>query len=297
MRVLVFAEKEASLIKLCQSVHGLGDQVEAISLTQAAFVKGAEKVWHLPVKEGLRLEDYVPSLVAFFAAEQPDWIVFEPTKRCKCVAAMVAASLKISVLTDVLDIKNGIAERMVFGGLAIQKEKVAGKISMVMLGSGVFAEQDLPAGAATGVIAFVEPAHSLKVVRTEHLQGSKADLGSAKKIIGVGRGIGKAEDLQMIQSLATGIGAEVGCSRPIAESEGWMPKETYIGVSGLILSPEVYLAVGISGQVQHMVGINRAKTVIAVNKDKNAPVFKQADYGIVGDLYKVLPALVDKFAK
>ena len=100
----------------------------------------------------------------------------------------------------------------------------------------------------------------------------------------------------MVRQLAAAIGGEVGCSRPIAEGEKWMPKENYIGVSGLMLAPEVYIALGISGQVQHMVGCNRAKVMIAVNKDKNAPIFQQADYGIVADLYKVVPALIKQFA-
>jgi electron transfer flavoprotein alpha subunit len=95
----------------------------------------------------------------------------------------------------------------------------------------------------------------------------------------------------MIEELAAVMGAEVGCTRPIAEEEKWLPREVYIGVSGVILAPEVYLGIGLSGQVQHTVGINRAKLIFAINKDKNAPIFKQADYGIVADLYKIVPAL------
>ena len=94
-----------------------------------------------------------------------------------------------------------------------------------------------------------------------------------------------------MEALAQKMGAELACSRPIAEGEKWMPKNRYPGVSGVVVKPEVYVACGISGQVQHMVGVNEARVIIAVNKDKNAPIFKHCDYGIVGDLNKVVPAL------
>lgn len=102
------------------------------------------------------------------------------------------------------------------------------------------------------------------------------------------------DDLSLIQSLANCLNAEVGCSRPIAEGEHWLGRERYIGISGVMLKCEVYLALGISGQIQHMIGINDAKVVIAINKDKNAPIFQFADYGIVGDLYVVVPMLIEK---
>ena len=98
----------------------------------------------------------------------------------------------------------------------------------------------------------------------------------------------------MARDLAAKVGGELGCSRPLAENVDWMPRNLYIGVSGLNLAPKAYFALGISGQMQHMVGVTNAETIIAVNKDQNAPIFKQADYGIVGDLYKVIPALIEK---
>jgi electron transfer flavoprotein alpha subunit len=99
----------------------------------------------------------------------------------------------------------------------------------------------------------------------------------------------------MAEELAGLMEAEVGCSRPVAEGLNWLPLERYVGISGAIVKPELYLAVGISGQVQHMVGINQSRVIVAINKDKQAPMFKQADYGIVGDLNKVLPLLIKKF--
>ncbi|HBR09149.1 MAG TPA: electron transfer flavoprotein subunit alpha, partial [Clostridiales bacterium] len=120
---------------------------------------------------------------------------------------------------------------------------------------------------------------------------AKVNLPAAKRVIGVGRGFSNEEDLELARDLAKAIGAEIGCTRPIAEESKWMPRETYIGVSGVMLKPELYFAIGLSGQVQHTVGINQSGTIIAINKDKEAPIFRYADYGIVGDLRKILPQL------
>jgi electron transfer flavoprotein alpha subunit len=119
------------------------------------------------------------------------------------------------------------------------------------------------------------------------------NLCGAPSVISVGRGIAKQEDLQLVRDLAAVLTAEIGCTRPIAEGQGWLSHERYIGVSGAIIKPELFVAIGLSGQIQHMVGANRAKTVVAINSDKNAPIFKQADFGIVGDLYQVVPGLIE----
>ena len=120
---------------------------------------------------------------------------------------------------------------------------------------------------------------------------------AAGRGVGVGRGCADQADLRLAQELATALGAELACSRPLAEGLGWLPAERYVGVSGATIRPELYLAVGISGQVQHMVGVNHSKVIIAINRDKNAPVFGQADLGVVGDLYEVLPALTNALAR
>ena len=124
------------------------------------------------------------------------------------------------------------------------------------------------------------------------VEKSGVDLNTADVVVAAGRGFGAEEDLQMARDLCDKIGGGLGCSRPLTEGVNWLPTEVYVGVSGLMLSPKVYIAAGISGQMQHMVGCNRATTLFAINKDKNAPVFKQCDYGLVGDIKTVLPALV-----
>jgi electron transfer flavoprotein alpha subunit len=298
MKILVFAERYNALTELCSGARKLGERVEAIVIgSPEQQGVNADKVWSIPAQEAAMLEDYTETLAALLQKEKPDLLLVEPTKRGKLIAGRLAAVLETSVITDVLELApEGEAKRMVYGGAAVRREKAVTGTAIVMAGPGVLTGE--PEAAAfqgeVETLAFIKSATTIKVISKEQKPKVFVNLPSAKRLVGVGRGIAKEEDLALVRQLAEVIGAEVGCTRPIAEGEKWMPKETYIGVSGLMLAPEVYLALGISGQVQHTVGINRAKVVIAINKDKNAPIFKQADYGIVGDLYKVVPAMINQ---
>ncbi len=122
------------------------------------------------------------------------------------------------------------------------------------------------------------------------------DLTQAEIIVSVGRGIKEKENIPIVEELARALGAELAASRPICDN-GWLPMERQVGSSGQTVSPKVYMAVGISGAIQHLVGMKGAKTIVAINKDSNAPIFEVADYGIVGDLFEVVPALVEAVKK
>lgn len=112
----------------------------------------------------------------------------------------------------------------------------------------------------------------------------------------VGRGFKNKEDLKLVEGVREKLGAELACSRPLAEGQDWLARSRYIGISGAKVSPELYLAVGISGQLQHLAGAKDSQTIVAVNSDKDAPIFAQCDYGIVGDLYQVLPLLAQELS-
>jgi electron transfer flavoprotein alpha subunit len=140
--------------------------------------------------------------------------------------------------------------------------------------------------------AWVAPPRPLELVEVRPIEKSGVDLMKAEVVVAAGRGFAEEGELDLARGLCDKLGAGLGCSRPLTEGLNWLPTEVYIGVSGLMLTPKVYVAVGISGQMQHMVGCNRAGTVVAINKDKNAPIFKQCDLGLVGDIKDVLPALV-----
>jgi electron transfer flavoprotein alpha subunit len=131
----------------------------------------------------------------------------------------------------------------------------------------------------------------IATVETRHNQQAEVDIKSASKIVSAGRGFAKKEHLALAKDLASALGAALGCSRPLASDLGWMGEGEQIGLTGAYVHPKLYVAVGISGQLQHVAGIKDSKVIVAINNDKQAPIFQFADYGIVGDLYEVLPAL------
>ena len=185
------------------------------------------------------------------------------------------------------------------GGLAMGAETIASPFAVITLSSGTFDVQQ-PDTARSGEVHTVQwqaPAIVVTRTATQARQSNSVDLDKARLVVSVGRGIGSKENISLAEALCQTIGAELACSRPVAENEKWMEHERYVGISNLMLKPELYLAVGISGQIQHMVGANGAQTIFAINKDKNAPIFQYADYGIVGDALKILPALTAALAR
>jgi electron transfer flavoprotein alpha subunit len=162
--------------------------------------------------------------------------------------------------------------------------------------AGAFRADEAQAGEAAAISALT-PTITPEQIRTkpsERFRGAAqtVDLGSAQMIVGVGRGIKDPANIPIAQELATALGAELGASRPICDN-GWLPMERQIGSSGQTISPKLYLAVGISGAIQHLVGIKGSLCVVAINKDPDAPIFEVADYGIVGDLMEIVPALTE----
>jgi electron transfer flavoprotein alpha subunit len=125
-------------------------------------------------------------------------------------------------------------------------------------------------------------------------QRQSVDITEAKIIVCAGRGIAKQEDMTLANELAEAVGGEVGCSRPVAEELHWLPEEVYLGISGKKVKPDLYIGVGVSGQVQHVTGIRDSKIILSINQDENAPIFEAADYGIVGNLYEVVPKLIQE---
>lgn len=140
------------------------------------------------------------------------------------------------------------------------------------------------------------PQGGLKRIACTPKKEGGVDLVAAKRIVDVGRGLAQEADLELCRKLAAALGAEVGCSRPVAENNKWLPKSNYMGITGVQVKPELIVALGVSGQIQHIGGINKSRVIVAVNKDKSAPIFKNADFGVVGDLYKVVPALIEKLS-
>lgn len=301
----VYAEKADDLAKLIAFARGLGEKVNVLFIgddesPRECVSLGADCVYCFAPQEGVIAEDYANSFAQIIKdAGEHALILLSSSKRAKAIAARLGVALKAGVVSDALSltVENNavIATHQVYGGLAHAKAEIRSPYAVVTVGSALDVDTIKDAPHAQIVPSpFVAPAQTLKVLARKPKQGSTVDLGKSHCVVGVGRGFAKEEDIALATALAKALQGEVGCSRPIAEGEGWMEHDRYIGVSGVTLGADVYIAVGISGQIQHMVGVSRVKTIIGINKDKNAPIFNMVDYGIVGDIYKVLPALTAK---
>ena len=187
------------------------------------------------------------------------------------------------------------AQHMIFGGGAVRDEKPLSEMLIATIGPGIFEPRAGAQAEAAEIVEapFVEPGWRATLRERRPRAAASVDLKAAKKVVCSGRGLARQEDLALVNELAQALGAEIACTRPLAEGLGWLPRERYIGISGAFIRPDLYLGVGVSGQVQHTVGMGDARVVVAINKDKDAPIFAQADYGIVGDLYAIVPALTE----
>ena len=291
MKAFVIAENEQAARELCAGARTMADEVVLVLVGGEAVANVADKCVHVAVPEGNVMDDAYVTVNSVFDAEQAEIVLAEPTRRVKSLAGRLASHLGTSVITDAMEIADGVATTMFFGGVGQRKSKHSGPVALYTVGSGVF---DGAAATGTDVVEeaeFQAPENAVVRRGASDLPVSDVNLAAADVVIGCGRGFAAEEDLQAARDLAAKVGGELGCSRPLAEGVDWFPREAYIGVSGVIVAPKVYFCCGISGQMQHMVGVNRSQTVVAINKDKNAPVFKQCDYGIVGDVRTVLPAL------
>lgn len=290
MKALVIAEHSEAAKLLCAGARTLADEVALVVAGVETAPEGvADAAYHVDVPAGSILDDADKTIAPL--VEGCDMVLVEPTKRMKSVAGKLAAAAGASVIADALSIEDGVATNMYFGGVGHAQRKATGVAFYTVSPNIYINEQASGANGAAEELAWVAPEHAVRELSSEPVPKSGIDLTACDAVVAAGRGFAEQDDLQLARDLADKIGAGLGCSRPLAEGVDWMPAETYIGVSGLILSPKVYVAAGISGQIQHMVGANRAGTVFAINKDENAPIFKQCDYGLIGDLKKILPAV------
>ncbi len=202
------------------------------------------------------------------------------------------------LIGDVTAIEAGplFARQLFQGKLSGSYRHKGGGPCFVSIQSGSFRSDGIDVGGKTNIFQFTPDIDEAQLRTTpgEPFRGSAqtVDLNSAQRIVSVGRGIKDAANLPMVQELATALGAELAASRPICDN-GWLPMERQVGSSGQTVAPKLYLAVGISGAIQHLVGMKGSQCIVAINKDPDAPIFEVADYGIVGDLFEVVPALIE----
>jgi electron transfer flavoprotein alpha subunit len=229
---------------------------------------------------------------------QPSYVVFPHTYQVRDFAPRLAARFEQTLIADVVGMR-GEGGRPVFVRQLMQG-KLNGDYRYCGAGTcflstqaGAFRPEEVEAGACE--IQFFRPELDATMIRTSpgerfRMSEQGVDLTAAQLIVSVGRGIKEKDNIPVVEELAQALGAELAASRPICDN-GWLPMERQVGSSGQSVAPKVYIAVGISGAIQHLVGMKGSKAVVAINKDENAPIFEVADYGIVGDLFAVVPAL------
>ena len=260
------------------------------------------------VVEHAALERYSPEVFAATAAAQieasgPRAAFFPASAEGRDLAPRVAASLGVSLASDVtsfsLDGDAVIVRHPVFAGKAIATLRLAGAPALVSLRPGAIEPAEAARAPRTASAApALDPGTARVVVRelVDH-GGATLDLGEARTVVAGGRGLRAAENFALVEALAEAFGdAAVGATRAVTD-DGWRPATDQIGQTGRVVSPQLYVAVGISGAIQHLAGMRTARTIVAINRDKDAPIFKLADYGIVGDLFEVVPRLTEEIRK
>jgi len=294
MKALVLAESRIGQRELCAGARSLADSVSLVVVKDEPETGIADKAYRIALPDSEAYENASESLQNVYDAISPDVVLIEPTPRMKILGGTLAAKAGASVVAGVTSLQGDEVESLYFGGLATKKNRVKTPVAFYLLKGSAFKESEPTGTSDREEIAYIAPAKPITVRASKELSFEGVDLTRCDVVVGAGRGFAAEEDLELARQLTATLKGGLGCTRPLAESVKWMQRNLYMGVSGLMLSPKVYVAVGISGQMQHMVGVSHANTIIAINKDANAPIFKQADIGIVGDLYKVLPALIEK---
>jgi electron transfer flavoprotein alpha subunit len=281
-----------------------GDEVGGLAAELAG--KQLDRVYAV---EHELLKDYTPdgyaaALGQLLAVAKPRVVLFPHTYQVRDFAPKLATALGRVLVSDV------VAHRVEGGETVLVRQLFQGKMNVdvrfvgqppyfASVQAGAYRADQVAAGSAT--VEKFRPELSAAAIRTKPLELFResqraVDLTAAEMIVSVGRGIKEAENIPIVKELAEALGAEMGASRPICDN-GWLPMERQVGSSGQTVSPKLYLAVGISGAIQHLVGMKGSKTIVAINKDAEAPIFEVADYGIVGDLFQVVPALVEEIKK
>ena len=263
---------------------------------------GAEKIY---AASGADVEDYLVApkatvVAALVRQAQPAAVLLPSTQEGKEIAGRLAVKLDNGLLTDASAVAaDGTATQVVFAGSTIVKSKVTRGLPIITIRPNSVTPEAAPASPSVEQLdVAVSDADKLaKVVdRVAEKKGSRPELSEASVVVSGGRGVASADNFKLVEELADLLGGAVGASRAAVDS-GFYPHQFQVGQTGKTVSPQLYVALGISGAIQHRAGMQTSKTIVAVNKDPEAPIFELADYGVVGDLFKVVPQAADEIRK
>jgi electron transfer flavoprotein alpha subunit len=266
---------------------------------------GADEIMLLvPLAEDQSPDVYIPLITEEAQKRDPDLILVSATFRGKDMAARIAARLDTGLCSGCMALnfdeesKTLVMERLVYGGAGVQTVTCTTRPATVTVLPGTYEPAIPEAGRRGQVRELPAPAPSaVKVMEKRAKEREARDISEARVVVCVGRGVSKREDIALARQLAEVLEGEIACTRPISEEYHWLPEELCIGLSGAQVKPDLYMGLGVSGQVQHVTGIRNARVIAVVNKDEKAPIFEAADFGIVGDLYDVVPKLIAELEK
>ena len=302
---------EESIAAGQQMGAALGVPVEAVTLgadnsPRTATTAKLARLWSIEhaLLSQYTADGYSAALEQLIRKTQPQLVLFPHTYQVRDFAPKLATRFSQVLVSDV------IAAHRENGGLTFVRQFFQGKLNgdvtlsgttprFASLQAGAWRADQLQTGdspAPMEVFAPVISAIRQKPDAPFREAARAVDLSAADIIVSVGRGIKEQSNIAIVEELAKALGAELAASRPICDA-GWLPMERQVGSSGQTVAPKMYMAIGISGAIQHLVGMKGAKTIVAINKDASAPIFEVADYGIVGDLFEIVPALVEEFKK
>jgi electron transfer flavoprotein alpha subunit len=296
------AQQAGGPVKIAVPGSGVGAVAAELSAADVAEVILVES----SALAGYTADGYVAALAQVVGAEQPALVFLPHTYQTRDFAPALAARLGRALVTDVTALrKEGdrlVLVRPVFQGKLNADVQASGPAPhFVTFQIGAFRADAAGRGAAPAPVrtATVDvPADTIRQQPEAPFKEAKqaVDLSQAERIVAVGRGIKSQDNVKIAEQLARAMGAELAASRPICDS-GWLPMDRQIGSSGQTVAPKLYVALGISGAIQHLVGMKGSRTIVAINKDPEAPIFEIADYGIVGDLFEIVPAMIAELQK
>lgn len=292
MKFITFSEDPKLLSQLITLLRNSGD-VDAATGSNVDVPNGfgAKKIFRL--QGNLQFDSVAKALADLMQKENYDAAVISSTVLGREVAGYLAGKISSDVAPELseLEFSDGKAhtKRWAYGGKTVLEEEWNSKVFTVLPGI----VEVTSAGGESPVEDIQLAESTVKAVSEEKKSATGMGIDSAKIIVSVGRGLGKKEGLETIKPLADAVHGEIAGSRPVCLDYQWLSEDRQVGLSGKKVKPRIYLAIGISGQIQHIAGMRNSKTVIAINKDKSAPIFEESDYGLVGDLYQIVPKLVE----
>ena len=292
---LAAGQQLAAKLGVGVSAAVVGDNLQALGRwVSSGKIDTAYAVEHALLRE-YTADGYVAALEQLVKKLEPAYILFPHTYQVRDFAPALATRFQQVLISDVIAIHDGLVfvRQLLQGKLNADYKQTGTGPCFISVQAGTFRAD---AGQETAIsMETFTPTLEASQIRNKpgevfRESAQTVDLSAAPVIVSVGRGIGEQENIGIVEELASALGAELAASRPICDN-GWLPMERQVGSSGQTVAPKLYLAVGISGAIQHLVGMKGSKAVIAINKDENAPIFEVADYGVVGDLFEIVPAL------